>query len=156
MARSSIKYAPYPNSKPVNQLHSSHFKKPLRDYDREIGDRVKYRNEFLTQARVEQIFDFYGLRENNYYDRVETSNEYDEEYSQKEGQEVQLCLELENLEDVEEKLRDMILKYQRALDVMGSFALLWHDLMMDLETIPHLEEEFNKFQMIRKMRGGQA
>lgn len=154
MARSSIKYAQYPNSKPKSRLHSTSTSRSIYDYDRYIGERVKYRNEFLTQSRVEQVFDFYGLRQNDYDD--ETEGFFDEYDPVKEGNEIQLSLRLETIEEVENKLLDMISRYQRALDVMGSFALMWHDLMADIETIPHLQEEFDKFQMIRKMRGGKA
>lgn len=118
---------------------------------------MKYHNGFLTQDRVRQKFGFYtdGSYEGWDQDEVEEDNyqlELDDRHFVPDG--VQLELKLETTDELEGKLRNMISRYKAAIDHMGAYALLWDDLMEDIENNRHLEEEFKKFQMLRKLSGG--
>lgn len=119
---------------------------------------IPYHNPLLTQDRVYQVFRYdienqsgYGISED--CDESDYKWEPDEEdFVKDEG--YQYELELTNVDTLEGEHRKMIRAYQDAIEHMGAMALLWHDLMMDLEANPHLKDQFDKFQMLRKLSGG--
>lgn len=117
---------------------------------------LKYGSTFLSQDRVEQVFDF-DLNRDFYYGGDEAED--CEKSSERDAilhdvVEQQLSLSLESIDEVEARLVRQIKKYRRATDSMAACALLWWDLMTDLQENPHLAEEFHKFQMLRKLSGG--
>lgn len=122
------------------------------------ANHMKYTGGVLTQDRVAQKFGFYYDHDPDYYgDEVALKEESVYQLSDYDlvPDEYQYELPLKNVDEVEGELNLMIRKYQYAMERMGVAALLWDDLMEDLEDNPHLAEEFNKFQMLRKLSGGQ-
>ena len=120
--------------------------------------RLKYGNSVLTQDRVEQVFG-YDFETGSYYgqecDDMEGNYELElteEHFVPEEG--YQYEMQLDNVDVVEGKLTSMILRYRDAIHAMGAQALLWNDLMEDIEDNEHLAAEFAKFQMLRKLSGG--
>lgn len=118
----------------------------------------KYHNESLLSAsRVHQVFGF-DVHTGDYWgDEVEDSMgeyelELDDSHYRREGE--QLELELETIDELEGRFRTMMRRYESAIHAMAADALQWHDLMCDIEEDEHLEKEFNKFQMLRKLSGG--
>lgn len=128
-----------------------------RDRMREIKN-LRYDNTFLNQDRVEQIF---GVELDSDYcrDGNEIVDDIDvEDFFYKSSPEIeegyQYSLNLENVDEVEAKLVRAIRKYREATAKMAGMALLWHDLMEDLEDNPHLQEAYDRFHMLRKLSGG--
>lgn len=119
---------------------------------------VRYSNPLLTQDRVSQVFGYNpfsgGYYDDDCYDVEADSGEYQLQEEDFVPENYQYELPLTNVETLEGDHRKMITRYERALEIMGAQALLWEDLMADLRENPHLEQEFNKFQMLRKLSGG--
>lgn len=125
-----------------------------RERLRNVGE-LGSNNTFLTPDRVDQVFDFNLFGENYYGECVCDEKQEDEcDAPLHEFSEVQLSLNMETIDEVEAKLVKQINKYRRATEAMAGCALLWWDLMTDLNKNPHLAEEFKKFQMLRKLSGG--
>ncbi len=117
---------------------------------------MRYHNPLLTQDRVRQVFGYY-IGEHDYEDDCEAVGDYEAELDDrhyKSDYAVQLEFNLETSDTLEGEHRKMITRYNNAIEYMGSAALMWEDLMSDLEEFPHLKEEFDKFQMLRKLSGG--
>lgn len=119
--------------------------------------QIRYHNPLLTQDRVRQVFGFHTEYDYDDYEVAEASP-YDYTHSPTEDENVyigyQYELPLTNVDTLEGEHRKMITKYQRAIEIMGAQALLWEDLMSDLEDHPHLKTQFEQFQMLRKLSGG--
>lgn len=122
-------------------------------------EHLRYGNPtFLTQDRVEQKFGIDLSRDPNYYgDECESVG--DDVYELREWDyvqdEIQYELPLKTPEEFERDLVTQIRKYRNAINVMAASAIMWDDLMEDLEDDDHLREQFDKFQMLRKLKGGQ-
>ncbi len=120
---------------------------------------IPYHNPLLTQDRVYQVFHYdmddfsgHGITEDEAYYEHDIWEPEEEDFVQEEG--YQYELPLTNVDTLEGEHRKMIRAYQEAIEHMGAMALLWNDLMDDLKTNPHLKEQFDKFQMLRKLSGG--
>lgn len=135
---------------------SSRYTYNARDRLREIQD-LRYSNTFLSQERVDQIF---GVDLDSSYCREDGEEicEAKDDFYYKSPEELeegfQYSLPLESVDEVEAKLVRAIKKYREATAKMAGMALLWHDLMEDLEDNPHLQEAFDRFHMLRKLSGG--
>lgn len=68
----------------------------------------------------------------------------------------QLDLPLENLDELERKLRNTLRKFEDGYEKMAMYALQWHYLMEDCEEHPQLEKMFKDLQMMRRMTGSDA
>jgi hypothetical protein len=120
---------------------------------------LKYGNPtLLNQDRVEQKFgidlsrspDWYHDEEYDVEDAVHSPSE--REYV---GPEIQYELNLKTTDELERDLVHQIRRYRYATEVMAAAAVMWDDLMEDIEDDDYLAQEFAKFQMIRKLKGGQ-
>lgn len=125
-------------------------------------DQIPYHNNLLTIDRVQQVFGYYlgNSEDGEASDQVGSEGEVIMEPWENDAnrgyayENQQLSLTLKPIEVIEHEHRTMIRKYQRAIEYMGAMALLWHDLMEDLEEHPHLKEQFTQFQFVRKLSGG--
>lgn len=119
-------------------------------------NNIRYHNNMLTQDRVYQMFSFDIDRDDDYYGEATKDSSYEFELQDEHyyAEDHQYELPLENVDELEGKLQKMINKYQSAIEHMGAMALLWSDLMDDLDANPHLQAQFDQFQMLRKLSGG--
>ncbi|MNV23601.1 hypothetical protein D3C71_1146220 [compost metagenome] len=102
------------------------------------------------------MFSFDIDRDDDYYGEATKDSSYEFELQDEHyyAEDHQYELPLENVDELEGKLQKMINKYQSAIEHMGAMALLWSDLMDDLDANPHLQAQFDQFQMLRKLSGG--
>ena len=105
---------------------------------------MSYHNPF-GPAMADKIFDLYEPYEDFYY------NDYHQKY-EPEGW-YQLELPLENLRELEERMRAQIKRFDSAYYKMMVYALQWHYLMEEVEDNPQIKKLFQDLQMIRKLTG---
>lgn len=105
--------------------------------------------DFTTRLRgvamTDEIFSQFDFYDPEMYETV-SSNEpmISEPY--------QLSLELESKEEIEQKLRHQIKKYEYGYEKMSIYALRWYQLIEDISSDEELEQLFNDLQMLRKLR----
>lgn len=83
---------------------------------------------------------------------VETSSAMSEHLV--EDGEHQLEFDMFNQQEVEEDLRQVIRRYNNALEKMGMAALQWHWLQEDVERFGQIEKMFKDMQLCRRLCGG--
>lgn len=98
-------------------------------------------------AMAQEIFDLYSYDDSDWY------SDNDESPVQEDTDEVQLDLPLENLRELEERMRAQIKKFDRAYHKMMIYALQWHYLQEEVEESPQIKKMFQDMQMIRKLTG---
>lgn len=113
--------------------------------------RNKERRPFGA-AMAEEIFELYN-EPHHYYgedecvsDESPQSDDYEETWYQTE-------LPLENLRELEERMRQQITKFEGAYSKMMIFALKWYYLEQDAETNPQVGKLFKDLQLTRKLAG---
>jgi hypothetical protein len=113
---------------------------------------MKYTHRLLSQDRVSQVFGYYF---NDYHDKVDDIDDYDYQHKMEYPSlpdEYQLSLELESLSDMYKSHKMMIEKYDSAIHRMAASALLWHDLMEDIENSTMLKAKFEELQTLRALK----
>ena len=68
----------------------------------------------------------------------------------------QYTLNLERIEDREEKLQSIIDKYEETFKILGMYALRWHYLMEDVEENTSVADMFENMQLLRRLSGGKV
>jgi hypothetical protein len=103
-------------------------------------------------AMAEDLFDLYSYEET--VAECEGDEEYDLVMDDSEGEHwYQTELPLENLRELEERMRQQIHKFDRAYKKMMVYALKWYYLEQDAESNPQVEKLFKDLQMTRKLTG---
>lgn len=100
-------------------------------------------------AMADEIFEVH-YRDGEDYSPEETNYEYEDE---DQSYQIQYDLPLESLEELEQKMRQQIHKFDRAYNRMMIYALNWHYLLEECEDDAQIEKMFKDMQMIRKLRG---
>lgn len=68
---------------------------------------------------------------------------------------VQMELALETEDELRERLRRDIQRFERAYDMMSLYAVRWKQLMEDVEENPQLKKMFKDIQLMRKLSGSE-
>ena len=87
---------------------------------------------------------------------LEDCTSYDGDDERYEPVEEQLDLPLENLSELEARLRIQIQKFEVGYERMMVYALQWFHLQEECEENPQVAKLFRDMQMIRKLHGSDA
>jgi len=125
------------------------------DYARTRRNRLAGRldkSAYYSQIDPQTLWDYFGAYVGEVDDAVEAEDFFDP-YGEDESvyvphENYQFSLPLETVEDLERRHRQAIQQYQRATERMGVSAMLWEQLMEDLEDNPSAQQQFNDLIMI--------
>lgn len=122
-------------------------------------DQSSYENQYPPECRgsrlAQEFFNVY-----DYGDDCISENADESGYDAHEGKEPvetywwpQLGLALETEEELRNRLRNDINRFERAYSVMALYAVRWKQLMEDVEDNPQVEKMFKDMQLMRKLSG---
>lgn len=150
--------ARYPRSSTLTKLSvSSTIASSSLKYASNSNSHSSYHNQYPPKTRGSMLAqEFFSTYDNE--DSVEEcSDEYESTYYKTVDDEPyrwpQIELPLETTEELNQRLRNDINRFENAYDKMVLSAVRWKQLMEDVEKNPQIKKMFKDLQLVRKLSG---